>query len=100
MDSSDYFTHSVQPLKQNQFGGTFGGPIVKDKTFFFGYYEGFRNRQGETVPATVPSLAERRGNFGAAVHLHPQRLNPGDRPVQQSRQGSSPSLERRCRSTR
>src|SRR5271166_2631642 len=63
MDSSDYFTHSVQPLKQNQFGATFGGPILKDKTFFFGYYEGFRNRQGETVPATVPSLQERQGNF-------------------------------------
>ena len=64
MDSSDYFTQNVQPLKQNQFGATFGGPIVKDKTFFFGYYEGFRNRQGETVPATVPSSAERGGNFG------------------------------------
>ena len=63
MDSSDYFTQNVQPLKQNQFGATFGGPIRKDKTFFFGYYEGFRNRQGETVPATVPSVAERQGNF-------------------------------------
>ncbi len=63
MDSSDYFTRSVQPLKQNQFGATFGGPIIKDKTFFFGYYEGFRNRQGESVPATVPSAAERQGNF-------------------------------------
>lgn len=63
MDSSDYFTHSIQPLKQNQFGAALGGPIVKDKTFFFGYYEGFRNRQGETVPATVPSTAERQGNF-------------------------------------
>jgi outer membrane receptor protein involved in Fe transport len=63
MDASDYFTQSVQPLKQNQFGATFGGPILKGKTFFFGYYEGFRNRQGETVPATVPSLAERQGNF-------------------------------------
>ena len=64
MDSSDYFTRSVQPLKQNQFGATFGGPIVKDKTFFFGYYEGFRNRQGESVPATVPSQPETQGNFG------------------------------------
>jgi len=63
MDAADYFSHSVQALKQNQFGATFGGPILKDKTFFFGYYEGFRNRQGETVPATVPSLAERQGNF-------------------------------------
>jgi hypothetical protein len=64
MDSSDYFTRSVQPLKQNQFGGTFGGPIIKNKTFFFGYYEGLRNRQDESVPATVPSGPERQGNFG------------------------------------
>ncbi len=64
MDSSDHFTRTVQPLKRNQFGATFGGPIVKDKTFFFGYYEGFRNRQGETVTATVPSAAEKQGDFG------------------------------------
>ncbi|HXX02473.1 MAG TPA: carboxypeptidase regulatory-like domain-containing protein [Candidatus Acidoferrales bacterium] len=63
MDGSDYFTRTVQPLKQNQFGATFGGPIVRDKTFFFAYYEGFRNRQGETDSATVPSLPERQGNF-------------------------------------
>src|SRR6204780_3446171 len=69
MDSSDYFTQRLQPLKQNQFGATFGGPIFKDKTFFFGYYEGFRNRQGETVPATVPSVAEREGNFSEEAPL-------------------------------
>src|SRR5580698_10000692 len=63
MDSSDYFSRSVAPLKQNQFGASFGGPLIKDKTFFFGYYEGFRNRQGETVPATVPSADEKTGNF-------------------------------------
>ncbi|MGC2197377.1 MAG: TonB-dependent receptor, partial [Terriglobales bacterium] len=63
MDASDFSTHTVQPLKRNQFGGTFGGPIVKDRSFFFAYYEGFRNRQGETVPATVPSLLQRTGDF-------------------------------------
>lgn len=63
LDASDFSTQTVQPLKQNQFGGTFGGPIIKDKTFFFGYYEGFRNRQGETDSATVPSLLQRQGNF-------------------------------------
>lgn len=63
-DATNYFASSTEPLKQNQFGGTFGGPVRKDKTFFFGYYEGFRNRQGETQGATVPSLPERQGNFG------------------------------------
>jgi Carboxypeptidase regulatory-like domain len=63
MDAANFSTHSVQPLKQNQFGATFGGPIVKDRTFFFAYYEGFRNRQGETVSATVPSLKQRQGDF-------------------------------------
>ena len=77
MDSSDYFTQSVQPLKQNQFGATFGGPIIKDKTFFFGYYEGFRNRQGETVPATVPSLEERQGNFAElCTSIKGDAINP------------------------
>ncbi len=64
MDARNYFAQQAEPLKQNQFGGTFGGPIRHDKTFFFAYYEGFRNRQGETRSATVPSLAERQGNFG------------------------------------
>jgi outer membrane receptor protein involved in Fe transport len=64
-DATNYFAKSTEPLKQNQFGGTIGGPIRKDKTFFFGFYEGFRNRQGETDSSTVPSLAERGGDFSA-----------------------------------
>jgi hypothetical protein len=62
-DATNYFATRTEPLKQNQFGGMFGGPVIKDKTFFFGYYEGFRNRQGETDSSTVPSLAERQGDF-------------------------------------
>jgi hypothetical protein len=62
-DATNYFASSTEPLKQNQFGGRFGGPVIKDKTFLFGYYEGFRNRQGETDSSTVPSLAETQGNF-------------------------------------
>jgi hypothetical protein len=77
MDASDYFSQSVQPLKQNQFGATFGGPIIKDKTFFFAYYEGFRNRQGETVPATVPSANERQGNFGEQCTSIGASFDPG-----------------------
>ena len=79
MDSSDHFTQTVQPLKQNQFGGTFGGPIVKDKTFFFGYYEGFRNRQGETVTATVPTAAEKTGDFGQLCTSLPDPSNPNQK---------------------
>ena len=63
LDATNYFATNTEPLKQNQFGGTLGGPIRKDKTFFFGFYEGFRNRQGETQLSTVPSLQERQGNF-------------------------------------
>jgi len=62
-DATNYFATTTEPLKQNQWGGTFGGPIRKDKSFFFGFYEGFRNRQGETDSSTVPSAAERQGNF-------------------------------------
>jgi hypothetical protein len=64
MDAKSFFADSVEPLKRNQFGGTVGGPVKKDKTFVFGYYEGVRNRQGETTQTTVPSDLERQGNFG------------------------------------
>src|SRR5439155_494882 len=71
-DAKSFFAQSVEPLKRNQFGGTLGGPIKRDKTFFFGYYEGLRNRQGETTRVTVPSLAERTGDFGELCGPAPQ----------------------------
>ena len=70
LDSRNFFSAAVEPLKQNQFGATVGGPIRKDKLFYFGYYEGFRNRQGVTYTSTVPSVAERSGDFsGLATPL-------------------------------
>jgi hypothetical protein len=62
-DSKNYFSEKVEPLKQNQFGGTIGGPVRKDRVLFFGYYEGFRNTQGVTTSSTVPTAAEREGDF-------------------------------------
>jgi len=62
-DATRYFATTTEPLKQNQFGGTVGGPIVKDKTFFFLFYEGFRNREGQTQGSTVPSVKQRQGDF-------------------------------------
>ena len=58
-------------FKQNQFGGAIGGPLMKDRLFVFAYYEGFRNTKGTTSNLTVPTAAQRSGNFGAATILDP-----------------------------
>ncbi|MBL8292300.1 MAG: TonB-dependent receptor, partial [Bryobacterales bacterium] len=62
-DARNFFSERVEPLKQNQFGVTLGGPVRKDRSFLFGYFEGFRNRQGATYSATVPTARQRLGDF-------------------------------------
>jgi|SRR5271166_893185 len=62
-DATQYFTSSVPVFRQNQFGGTFGGPIRKDKTFFFLDYQGTRQTQASPVTTTVPSAANFTGDF-------------------------------------
>jgi hypothetical protein len=62
-DARNFFSENVEPLKQNQFGGTIGGPIAQNRVLFFGYYEGFRNKQGYTTTATVPTDRQRTGDF-------------------------------------
>ena len=62
-DARNFFSEDVEPLKQHQFGATAGGPIVKSRLLFFGYYESFRNTQGTTTTATVPTVQERAGDF-------------------------------------
>ncbi|MGB8479709.1 MAG: TonB-dependent receptor [Acidobacteriaceae bacterium] len=64
MDARNYFATSPDPLKQNQYGGTVGGPIVKDKLFYFGSYQGTRTNTAQNGQvAFVPTAAERQGDF-------------------------------------
>jgi hypothetical protein len=64
LDAKNYFddpTQPIPPFKRNQFGGTIGGPIVKDHTFFFADFEGIRQSKGITTLAVVPSQNARNG---------------------------------------
>jgi hypothetical protein len=87
LDANGYFNNQVpplpgqtqppkQPLKQNQFGFSLGGPIKKDKLFFFGDYQGTRQRQGTSALFSVPTADERQGNFAEVL--------PAGQPIYQN----------------
>src|SRR6202166_4383248 len=62
LDARNFFDRgSIPPFKRNQFGGSIGGPIIKERTFFFFDYEGIRQSKGITAVTTVPSLDARNG---------------------------------------
>ena len=68
MDARNYFAAAdqVKPIfQQNQFGSSLGGPVKRNKLFFFLNYEGFRQRLANTFVNTVPIAAERTGDFSA-----------------------------------
>ena len=68
LNAKPWLASTRPPLRRNQFGGTLGGPIVKDKTFFFGTYSGLRQRRQQfRNTAIVPTAAERTGDFSASA---------------------------------
>src|SRR5438309_9077406 len=60
-------TFQKPTLQRNQFGATIGGPIIKNRVFFFGDYEGFRQLQKGLNFDTIPNLTDRSGVLPAAV---------------------------------
>ena len=91
LESRNYFSPPDQEkptLAQDQFGGTIGGPMISDRLFGFGYYEGFRNTRGTTQNIAVMSAAERMGDFLGRRHDRrpddrralPRQRDPGRPP--------------------
>src|SRR5690348_11132960 len=66
-DAADPFTHLNPPLRWNQFGGSIGGPLRKNKLFGFFDYEGTRRRTGASLIETVPTAAERSGDLSGLL---------------------------------
>ncbi len=75
LQARNFFVPPEQPkpkLKQNQFGFSLGGPVMRDRLFGFGYYEGFRNTSGNTQNFVVLTDAQRLGNFGTTAIRDPR----------------------------
>jgi Carboxypeptidase regulatory-like domain/TonB dependent receptor len=60
-------TGSIAPFRRNQFGGAIGGPIKKDRTFFFGTYEGLRQGNGTNISPEVPTAATQAGDVPLSI---------------------------------
>src|SRR5437867_8825415 len=95
LDARNFFAPFKPSFRRNQFGGVVGGPIEKDKTFFFAAYEGQRRGQQEASLATVPLQAFKNGDFSSLSTpiRNPFNLNapfPGNRidPSFWSKQGA------------
>lgn len=85
LNAANFFATSLPkaPVRYNLFGGTIGGPIRKDKLFFFGSYQGVRNRSPQTFLSEVPTVAERNGDFSADPPIYdPFVTDPSGNRVQ------------------
>ena len=77
LDALNYFSPEQEPFQRNQFGGFIGGPIRKNKTFFFGNYEGYRLRETDPFISSVPTADERTGDFSQLLSIEGvQLINP------------------------
>ncbi len=66
-DARNFFSATKPPLRYNVFGGTLGGPVIRDRTFFFFSYEGTRRRDGVTRILNVPTQSEVAGDFSSST---------------------------------
>ncbi|HWB98601.1 MAG TPA: TonB-dependent receptor, partial [Bryobacteraceae bacterium] len=73
LDGTNFFANlngaGKPPFKRNQFGGTAGGRIIRDKLFYFGSFEGTRTRNGQSFTSTVPTMLQRQGNFSQQLPI-------------------------------
>jgi hypothetical protein len=65
LDARNFFAAQKPPYRRNQFGGTAGGPVIKNKFFVFGGYEGLKTRKGLTLLGSVPSQSLLNGDFSS-----------------------------------
>jgi hypothetical protein len=89
LDANNYFAPRKEELKQNQYGGTIGGPMVHNHAYFFTYYEGLRENQDITHGVVVPTVAERTwrllGRCAHSFEFHTMRPSATIFPVRSTR---------------